>query len=375
MPGASVSVRRRDLERLLGRAERSIALLERCRPLNAVVAQTELVASWRRGEPTAPDWQYASVPDLGGLRAGLQAMVDKLAQAGPWGALYAARAAELYTEAAVAEALERESFRELAALRFPVGAGPDAERAERWALEWTREPAGSGSPTTPSDDDRDPASLFSAMRRAVGERRLPFRVLLSEDLPSAAATGDGVILVKAGARYRALDVQRIVLHEIEGHALPRLRARHERLGLYRIGSAGGSDDEEGRALLLERRGGYMDQERSAELGWRHLAALSLRRGADYVETARLLLERHAPLEEALRITSRVYRGGGLGRELVYLTALSRVERALSRDSALESFMERGRIAASAARVLRDLGDPPELLDGSLGWLGADGLPA
>ncbi len=370
-----MSVRRRDVERLLGRAERAIALLERCRPLNAVRAQAEVLAAWQRGQASAPDWQYASVPDLAALRAGLETMVDKLGQTGAWGSLYAARAAELYTEAAVAGALEDASFCELAALRFPVGSGPDAGQAEEWALEWSAGPVGTSAPTTQSDDERDPDSLYSAMRRAVGERRLPFRVLLSDDLPSAAATGDGVILVKAGARCRALDVRRIVLHEIEGHALPRLAARHERLGLFRIGTAGGSDDEEGRALLLEKRAGCMDAERRAELGRRHLAALSLRRGADYVETARLLLDRGTGLDEALRITSRVHRGGGLGRELVYLTALSRVERALSRDGALESWMERGRIAVAAARVLRDLGDPPELLDGALGWVSADGLPA
>lgn len=370
-----MSIRRRDLERLLGRAERAIALLERCRPLNAVRAQADVLAAWQRGQPSAPDWQYASVPDLSALRAGLETMVDKLATTGAWGGLYAGRAAELYTEAAVAEALEDASFRELAALRFPVGSGPDSEQAESWALEWTAEPAAASSPTTPSDDERDPDSLFSAMRRAVGERRLPFRVLLSDDLPSAAATGDGVILVKAGARCRELDVRRIVLHEIEGHALPRLSARHERLGLFRVGTAGGSDDEEGRALLIERRAECMDAERRAELGRRHLAALALRRGADYVETARLVLDRGAHLDDALRITSRVYRGGGLGRELVYLTAFSRVERALSRDGDLESWMERGRIAVAAARVLRDLGDPPELIDGALGWVSAGGLPA
>lgn len=370
-----MSVLRRDLERLLGRAERAIALLERCRPLNVVHAQAEVQAAWQRDEPSAPDWQYASVPELSGLRAGLEGMVDKLAAAGPWGGLYAARAAELYTEAAAAEALDSGSFRELAALRFPVGAGPDAAQAEQWALDWTEATLEPPSSTTASDDELDPKSLFSAMRRAVGQRRLPFRVLLREDLPSAAATGDGVILVKAGARYRALDVERIVVHEIEGHALPRLRARHERLGLYRIGTAGGSDDEEGRALLLEQRGGYLDAARSAELGRRHLAALALRRGADYVETAQLLLDRGAALEDALRITSRVHRGGGLGRELVYLTALSRVGRAFERDGGLESFLERGRIAVGAARVLRDLGDPPELLDGSFGWLEAGGLPA
>lgn len=356
-----MGVRLTDLDRMFASAERATALLERCRPLNAVSEQERLYEAWERGERAQPAWIFAAPPDLGRYRAGLETVAERGAESGPWGALYAARARELALEAAAAECVARPDFSLRAAARFAVDAGEHGARAEAWARAWTAEaPAPTSEHTIASDDERDPQSLFSAMRRAVGERRLPFRVVLSADLPSAAATGDGVILVRSKIFVRPLDVQRIVVHEVEGHALPRHRARSKQ-GLYRVGSAQGSDDEEGRALVLEKRAGCLDATRRAELARRHLAALAVRDGADWIGCVDLLLDSGASLRSALDLASRVERGGGLGREIVYLTALSRVEQALDLDPELETWMEHGRISAAAGRALRDLGEPPELL--------------
>ena len=197
------------------------------------------------------------------------------------------------------------------------------------------------------------------MRRAVGRLRLPFRVLTTADLASLAATGDGVILVRGGIACRRADIARVVAHELYGHALPRHRARAEAVGLFRAGTAGGSDDEEGRALLIEWRGGFLDHRRRVELGWRHLAGLSVRDGADFVQTVDLLLDAGAPVDEAVGVAARAHRGGGLAREVVYLPALARVASALQEQPVLEQWLKRGRIGVAAAAAMRDLGAPPD----------------
>jgi hypothetical protein len=148
---------------------------------------------------------------------------------------------------------------------------------------------------------------------------------------------------------------------VEGHALPRARARGETLGLFRLGTRGGSDDEEGRALLCEDRSALFGPVRKREVGLRHLAALSVRDGASWVETVRMLSALGAPLRAAVTIASRVHRGGGLARELVYLPALSRVRRGLETSPDLERWLERGRVSLAAARVMSDLGTPPDSL--------------
>ncbi len=337
----------RDVEALLARAERSIALVDRCRPRDYAASLAALVGRWRLGEHVAPAWSYAPLPDLAALRAALESVeLD-----GPIGELYAARAAELALEAAAAAWIGSPAFGEHAARRFAAPADEDGARALSLANAWCGEPLTVEQPRALSDDARDPRSLLCCLQRTVGELRLPFRVVVSADLASAAATGDGVILVRAGASHGERAVARTVLHEVEGHALPRHRAAAESLGLFRVGAAGAADDEEGRALLIERRAGFLDAGRRAELGRRHLAALSVRDGAGLVDTVELLLARDTPLDAALGIAARVHRGGGLAREIVYLPALVRVERALEGDPALEHWLERGRLGVEAARVL------------------------
>jgi hypothetical protein len=351
--------RRSDLERWLLRAESSIALLERARPLNLNSEQARVQRAWQTGRSLAPVFQYAAAPELSSLRVALDAIVEGVGADDPWGRLYADRALELGLEARAAEVVGTPEFAQRASARFPEDRTIAGAIANDWSAAWRGLGAGVSSDRNHlSDDERDPKSLIMSMRRAVGQRRLAVRVLISAELPTLAATADGVVFVRARQRHSAAEAQRIVVHEVEGHVLPRVRASSEELGLFALGTAGGSDDQEGRALLLEQRSGSLDVHRLTVLGRRHAAAGALRQGADWVETVKLLLELGSPLTEAIDLASRVHRGGGLGREIVYLPALARVRAAVEEDPWLMSWLERGRISIAAARELAQLGDPP-----------------
>jgi hypothetical protein len=143
-----------------------------------------------------------------------------------------------------------------------------------------------------------------------------------------------------------------VLHEIEGHAAPAQRAKALPLSIFAVGTAWGSDDQEGRALALERRAGFLDAGRMRELALRHVAARAVEQGAELAEVARLLFDRGADVPVALRIAARVSRGGGLAREAVYLPALLRVEAAIKADPELDAVLSSGRVAVPAAEALR-----------------------
>jgi hypothetical protein len=179
-------------------------------------------------------------------------------------------------------------------------------------------------------------------------------------MSAAAATGDGVILVARGRMLSLRATERIVAHEVYGHALPRQRAARERQPLFALGSARGNDEQEGYALYLEARGGHLDDARKRELGLRHLAAVSVHQGADWVETTRQLLARSASTAEAVAIASRAHRAGGLAREFVYLPALERVNAAANRDAVVLDWLARGRVDLQAITVLRTNGDEPLL---------------
>lgn len=358
----SFGVKRRELERALLAAEQSIALLDRCRPENAPAERARLLRALERGRPADPRWRYGRTGGLGELATGLARLSESAARAGPWGELYAARARELLLEARAAEVVGKPELRDLALARFRVGDDQDSRDALACATRWARLPA--PTPCTarvPSEDDSDPSSLISRLRAAIGLRRLPFRVVVVDGLASASATGDGVIAVRAGDRHDEVTTRRIVLHEVLGHALPRFAARRERSALFALGTAGGSDDEEGRALLIEEREGCLDEGRRRELGLRHLAALGVQQGASWVDTARAMQQWGASVQEAVDLASRAHRGGGLAREVVYLPALFRVRRLLSDRPELERWLERGRIAVRLVPALEALGAPPELL--------------
>lgn len=343
------------IERGLARAERTIALIERCRPLDARAECARLAAAWNRGQELEAKWRFAPAVDLRSLREALEEIATRLEN---WEGVYSllsARALELAIEAELAERIGSNRFEAHAARRFPVDVGVDGDQALAWARQWASARGESEvGEAIRSDDERNPESLISLMRQALGERRLAFRVVVRSDLVSAAATGGGVVVIRGGTRLRAFESLRIVCHEVDGHAMPRARSQRERSGIFSLGTAVGSDDEEGRALLIEQRAGCFGVERRAELAQRHLAALAVRRGASFVETVRLLLELGAAIEPAIAIAMRVHRGGGLAREIVYLTALARVSRCFAADPSAERLLERGRVAVSAVPLLREI---------------------
>jgi hypothetical protein len=326
-------------------------------PLNLRRELSRLERAWRTAGAVEPRFAYEAAPDHGPLRRVLDAMASELDREGELGALYAGRALELGDDAALCEAAGTAGLWALARRRYARRDRFDAD-ADATADAWLSERAPEGvapdaeAQGVRSDDERSPTSLVSRMRQEIGRRRLPLRVVVRDNLASLAATGDGFVQVVAGRRLTQRDVERTVLHEMAGHVEPRVVASSARLGIFSVGTARGSDDQEGRALALERAAGFLDHGRRREIALRHVAARSIEGRADFVGTARLLLDRGAPLDVALRIAARAHRGGGLGREAVYLPALLRVTAALAEDGGLDRVLSAGRVAVEAAPALR-----------------------
>jgi hypothetical protein len=340
------------LERLLSEAERTVALIDRCRPLNTRAELARLEAGWTASSPVAPNFRYPPIPDLAETRRALDDVVVRGARLGPLGGLYAARAEELGREAAVLEALGTPSFADRAASRYPVDVSAAGIAADACAARWAAIEPEEEDDRVLAEDERDPRSLLRVLGRLIGSLKIGARVALVPDLASAAAAGDGVVLVRPGVSHTESAARRIALHEVIGHVLPRIVARAELLGLFRVGSASGSDDEEGRALLLEERQELLSNSRRRELGVRHLGALAVRKGADWVELVRLVLHCGFAIRDALRLAARIARGGGLAREIVYLPGFFRVRTALIAEPALEAYLSRGRVSVASARILR-----------------------
>src|SRR6187402_2611806 len=202
---------------------------------------------------------WAAPPNFRQLRADLLGVASGLLGGDEVDRLYAARAEELELEARISEAVGNEDFWTLARLRYPIPAGDThADQARAWARI---EPVAAEADSIPSHATDNPASLLRQTLAEVARQKLPISVVLKEDLQSVAATTSESVLIKVGVRLSAREARRIVMHELMGHVLPRQHARTAPLGLFRVGSAGAADDEEGRALSIERRLGLFGRER------------------------------------------------------------------------------------------------------------------
>jgi hypothetical protein len=131
-----------------------------------------------------------------------------------------------------------------------------------------------------------------------------------------------------------------------------------RLTIVRAGTARGVDDQEGLALLLEERAGWLGPRRRRQLAARHRAFEAMAAGGAFSDVAETLVRVHGlDAPHAVAVAERVFRGGdgkrpGLGRERVYLEAYVRVGAHLAEHPADEEVMAAGQIAVHAAPVLR-----------------------
>jgi hypothetical protein len=324
-------------------------------PKNLTSELDRIEREWRRGNALLPKFVYDPVGDTSPLRRVLLALAAEVGGRGPLGELYAAKALELVEEATLCESAGGPGLWGAARRRY-ARRDRFEEAADATAREWLAQEAPSEvrGDLIRSDDSQSPFSLLSRMRFELGRRRLAVRVVARDNLCACAATGNGFVLVARGRYLRRADVERTVLHEVCGHVEPQVAAQTARLGIYAVGTARGSDDQEGRALALEQRSGVLDATRRRELALRHVAARSLETRADFVETTYQLLRYGAPLKQALQISARAHRGGGLGREAIYLPAFLRVEAATSRDPQVDAVLARGRVSVDVVAALRQL---------------------
>ena len=342
-------------EKALREAVSRVRMIASTTPLDLAVELERLFLQWQQGQPCPPRFSFPARQNHDEISASLEHLAAELAPLGPLGAIYADRAREIAAEAAICSAVGSPSLRNHAQKRFSRQDAFDSaadKLAQNWLEEPFHEPELAAHELVRSDDPRDPRSLLVRLRAEIGNHKLPFRVVVARDSSALAATGESFVQIASARFMTVADVERTVLHEIEGHVVPRCRANAQRLGIFAIGTRFGVDDQEGRALRLERHTGHLQPRRRRELALRHRAARMLEHHADFVETTRVLLQYGAPLADALRITARIFRGGGLGREIVYLPALLRVDAALLASPDLDDVLSAGRVSIDAAPLLR-----------------------
>ncbi len=343
------------------RAAREVRILSALTPCEARRERARLIDELAAGRRAAPRWTYTPRPheDLRRALDAAERMLERV-ELPALEALYLDRARELSLEAAMCAAAGTPELPRLARARFePRGAGVE-RAASSLCAAWLAEPYAPTDCAKLASDDPDPRSLLSRMSAAVGHLRLPFAVVASPGLAPLAATGERVILVATGRPVSEEDAVRTVLHEIEGHARPRAQSALAASAHFRIGTARGVDDQEGRAVLLEERAGLLGPRRKRHLAARHRCVEAMLAGASFADVASALTGEHGlEAADAIVVAERAFRGShgerpGLGRERVYLESLVRVRAHLAARPEDDAVFASGQVAVEAIDALRPL---------------------
>jgi uncharacterized protein (TIGR02421 family) len=354
----------RAFEAKLGLVAKSARLLPAVTARNAFEERARLAAQLQSGEMPKPRFEYASPrPCHANLRwlDHLRAEASQL----PAARLYLAKIDELELDVAMLASLgDSRNLRPLAARRFGTGdelvdtlddqAGP--VRLIDYSLRLLTGPSlrRRERPTIPADAPAGELCLRGLVEHVAQAAGLHVSVRVEPNLTAGAATGDRTVFI-ADRAFTLREAWRLALHEVLGHLTAAENGRQQPLRLLEWGTAFSFADQEGVALCIEQSFGVLDRARLRALAGRVLATRNMHAGASFGETARCLFRDHRfSATDAIAICERAYRGGGVARDVGYLSGYLRVRRALAQADTTLDELRMGRVGLDALPELRAL---------------------
>ncbi len=164
----------------------------------------------------------------------------------------------------------------------------------------------------------------------------------------------GRLLIGRDTRVPSNRVEALLQHEIGTHMLTWYNGAAQPFRQLRQGLAGYEELQEGLAVLSEFLVGGLSPARLRLLAARVVAVDAMIRGADFVETFRLLnVDYGFARETAFTVVLRVFRSGGLTKDAVYLRGLHGLLKYLGDGGEIESLFI-GKIAAKHLALTTEL---------------------
>lgn len=164
----------------------------------------------------------------------------------------------------------------------------------------------------------------------------------------------GNLLIGSKARIPANRANALLQHEIGTHVITYHNGRAQPFHQLYTGLAGYDELQEGLAVLAEYLVGGLSRPRLRTLAARVVAAQNLLDGASFVDTFQLLNTSYGfSRYNTFVITMRVYRGGGLTKDAIYLRGLIALLDYLDGNGTLDSLYI-GKIATAHIPIIQEL---------------------
>jgi uncharacterized protein (TIGR02421 family) len=194
----------------------------------------------------------------------------------------------------------------------------------------------------PADGDRVPVQgIVSRAREEIDYYRRKLTsfhatVEISDSIASGIMVSQDQLLISSRLSLRPERIEPLLHHEVGTHLLTYFNGRCQLFRQLYAGLAGYEELQEGLAVLAEYLSGGLTPRRLRILAGRVLAAKAMVCGADFAETFSLLHdEYHFAARQAFVATLRVFRGGGLTKDIIYLRGLRDLLRYLAAGHDLE----------------------------------------
>ena len=179
------------------------------------------------------------------------------------------------------------------------------------------------------------------------------RVEIHDELTSLTVS-NGNLLVGSQMTFPADRVEALIHHEVGTHIVTHWNGCAQRLQLLEVGLAGYDALQEGLGVFAEYLVGGLTRSRLRTLAIRVVAAHLRVEGASFLDTFRELRDKHGfSPHPAFLHTNRVFRGGGLIKDAVYLRGLQAVLDHVAQDGSLERLFV-GKVATAHVPILREL---------------------
>ncbi|MBF0381601.1 MAG: DUF1704 domain-containing protein [Magnetococcales bacterium] len=174
------------------------------------------------------------------------------------------------------------------------------------------------------------------------------------DIPPGLMISRGDVLIGQHSRIPSKRLYALLSHEIGVHLATHFNGFSQPLKLLGHGLAGYEELQEGLAVFAEYMVGGLNRQRLRVLAARVVAVDSLIQGASFVETFRTLTRNFGfPQRVGFLIAMRVYRGGGLTKDAIYLRGFKRVLDYVAGGGDLETLWI-GKIALEHLSIIKEL---------------------
>lgn len=209
-----------------------------------------------------------------------------------------------------------------------------------------------------ADKDADYAFVEKRARAMIQSYRESYdgfaaAIEVRDDLPAGLMVSSGKLLISRSTSMARTRVEALLSHEVGVHLLAYFNGSAQGLRIFRSGLAGYEGVQEGLAVLAEYLVGGMTTARLRLIAARVVGCANMLDGASFAECFVAMRELGMSKGAAFNLVLRVYRGGGLAKDAIYLRGLLEVLGHLGAGGSLEPFWM-GKIAASHFSVMQEL---------------------